>query len=229
MLLTFTFLEDPLNPIAAGNEAGNNYVLESIDTARRGGDLRSQTAQPHFTGGNLQHEIDTGFEPLGDVVDTRSRGGETVSAGTERPPYRSMLDARNPNAHDRANLGLDLDMTGGRERCGSDCLRTVSSAGPIKCNPGGGAGFLESIAAGQDLPDGGAELCHELFALVLEKIATVFGKSDLGPTGQQLSASRATFIHGESPRPSQYAAWYTVEQGSLDPQGDLLPAVAFRR
>ena len=220
MFLTFTFFEDPLNPIAAGYEARNNYVLERIDAARRGGNLRSQAAQPDFAGGNLQHEIDAGFEPLGDVVDTRSRGGETVSAGTERPPYRSMLDTRNPNAHDRAHLGIDLYMTGGRERRGSYRLRTVSSPGPIKRYPGGGAGFLKSIAAGQDLPDGGAELRHELFALVLEKIATVFGKSDLGPTGQQLSASRATLIHGESPRPSQYAAWHTVEQGALDLQSN---------
>lgn len=201
MLLTLSFLQDPLNPIAAGDEAGNDHMLERIDAPGGSRDLSSQATEPYLAGSNLQHKIDSGFEPFGDVVNTGSRRSKAVAAGQEGPSDRPVLDAGDTDTHDRANVCLDLNVTRGGECGRSYCLGTVSRSGPIERHPSRGPGFLESIAAGQYFPGGGSELSHELFPLVLEEVPTMFGKGDLGPTGQQLSASRATLIHGESPRP----------------------------
>ncbi len=200
MFLALSFLQDSLDPVAAGDEPGNDHMFEGIDAPRGGGDLGSQPTQPYLTGGDLEYKIDAGFKPVGGFVNTGRRGSQAVAASRSGPPNRAVLDAGDADSHDRANLSLDLDMTRGREGCRSHRLGAIAGPGPIKRHPGRGAGFPESIAAGEDLPRSVPELSHQLFTLVLEKIATMLGKSDLGPTGQQLSASRATFIHGESPR-----------------------------
>ncbi len=184
VLLPLPFLQNPLDTIAAGNQARNNHLLESIDPPGRGRDLGSEPAEPHFARRDLQHEVDLGLEPLGQFVNARTSRSEVVSAGEECAANGAMFDPRNPDTHDRSDSGLDLYMTGSRERRRGDGLRAVAGIGPIKRYPSCGAGCPECVAACQDLLCGGPELGHELFALVLEEVSTMLGKRHLCPTGQ---------------------------------------------